>query len=48
MLKVTSILDCNEYFHTTKISSVRHLQTVCNTKPKPSLQILGPGSKFGS
>lgn len=39
-----SILNCNEYFHGTKIIDTRNVGTVCNVKPKPWSHISGPGS----
>ena len=46
MLKLISILICNEYFPTIKTIGVRYLQTMYNVKLKSSSQILGPGSRF--
>ena len=34
MLKIISILICNEYFYLKKIIRARHVQTICNIKPK--------------
>ena len=43
MLKLISILICNEIFHAKKSIPVRYVQTVCNIKPRPWSQILGSG-----
>ena len=46
MLISISVLICNEYIHIIKIICARHVQTVCNMKPKPWPQILGSASGF--
>ena len=46
MLKLISILICNEYFHMTKIIGARNVQTVCKIKPKPGLHISGLSSSI--
>ena len=46
MLKLSSISICHKYFYLSKIICARHVETVCNKKPKSWSQILGHGSMF--
>ena len=48
MLKLISILICNEQFHMTNIFCLKHVETICKVlvlvlDSESSLQILGPG-----